>query len=132
MVLRCLPLKEDHDEYKTVLRCVTGLLQQEQPQVVDSLPALTRTLLECIATDKIKSGTGQCALSRQLIVFTAQLRLYHVPRVCSDACVVTAAAIDWILTMHAFRKQDDDDGAYAARCREEPAGARQRHQERHA
>ena len=58
MVLRCLPLREDHDEYKTVLRCVAGLLQQREAHVLDSMPALTRTMIDCIASDKIKPDSG--------------------------------------------------------------------------
>ena len=55
-MIKSLPLKEDLDEYKTVLECIAGLYKQENPDLVGNMGALLRALAEVVATDKLKTG----------------------------------------------------------------------------
>ena len=55
-MMKCLPLKEDFEEYQTAIDCLTMLYQTDNPEVIKNAPQVLRVLVECICSKGLAKG----------------------------------------------------------------------------
>ena len=55
-MMKCLPLKEDFEEYQTAIDCLTMLYQTDNTEVIKNAPQVLRVLVECICSKGLAKG----------------------------------------------------------------------------